>query len=207
MGCTDGDDDCLAAELPTHSVQVAAFDMTATEITQTQYLTFASENPSTFNDCATCPVDSVKWADAKAFCESIGGRLPSEAEWEYAAGRANSGPYVCGASSSCLDDVAWYNENASASTHPAGSKAPNADCLYDMAGNVWEWVEDCWHDTYDGAPTDGSAWTDGDCTYRMQRGGAFGSGESELRVTSRGGDYPDIYFVPSPGFRCARSAQ
>ena len=76
-----------------------------------------------------------------------------------------------------------------------------------MAGNVWEWVEDCWHDTYDGAPADGSAWVDGDCTYRIQRGGAFGVGSSELRASSRGGDYPDIYFVPAPGFRCARSAQ
>ena len=207
MGCSAGDDACLAAESPSHTVNVSAFELTATEITQAQYLAQTGENNSKFDDCPTCPVDSVKWSEANDYCVAVGGRLPTEAEWEYAARAAGSDSYACGASSACLADIAWYDQNAVSSTHAVASKNPTGHCLYDMAGNVWEWVQDCWHDTYDGAPEDGSAWVAGDCTYRIQRGGAFGVGASELRVSSRGGDYPDMYFVPAPGFRCARSPQ
>jgi formylglycine-generating enzyme required for sulfatase activity len=207
MGCSTGDDTCLLAESPTRTVTVEAFELMATEVTQAQYFAETGKNPSKYDGCDTCPVDSVKWAEAVAYCETLGGRLPTEAEWEYAARAGGSDAYVCGSSAGCLDVAAWYDQNASASTHEVASKTPNDLCLFDMAGNVWEWVRDCWHDTYDGAPASAGPWEDGDCTYRVQRGGAFGVSESELRVSSRGGDYPDIYFVPAPGFRCARSAE
>ena len=73
-----------------------------------------------------------------------------------------------------------------------------------MLGNVVEWIQDCWHDDYTDAPTDGSAWQEDDCEFRMLRGGAFGLEPIGLRISNRDGDYPDAYFIPSPGFRCAR---
>ncbi len=208
MGCSAGDAQCDEAELPAHAVSIPAFEMTETEITQNQYEQEMGNNPSAFTNCVNCPVDWVIYNDATAFCETLGGRLPSEAEWEYAARAGTTSIYGCGDDSACLDDVAWYLGNAGGKTHPVKQKQVNDFGLYDMLGNVWEWNADCWHDDFSGdPPADGSVWDDEDCTYRIVRGGCFGLDAAGLRVSNRGGDYPDVYFVPSPGFRCARDVQ
>jgi formylglycine-generating enzyme required for sulfatase activity len=204
MGCSPGDDSCDASELPVHAVRIAAFELTEAEITQAQYLAGTGEAPSRYDGCPDCPVDSVRWEDAAAFCATLGGRLPTEAEWEYAARGGLTTRYGCGDGTNCLDVSAWYFDNAGGETHPVGGKRPNGYCLFDMYGNVPEWVEDCWHDDYAGAPADGGAWIETDCTYRVARGGAFGMDALGLRASSRTGDYPDIYFLAAPGFRCAR---
>jgi hypothetical protein len=109
MGCSPGDTQCLSSESPRHLVTVSAFRMTETEITQAQYEHVTGSNPSYFTDCPDCPVEQVDWYQAKTFCEAIGYRLPSEAEWEYAARAGTETPWTCVDSmSSCLGDIAWY---------------------------------------------------------------------------------------------------
>ena len=114
-------------------------------------------------------------------------RLLTEAEWEYAARAGSTTAYFWG------DEIGKDNANCNGcgsqwdgrQTSPVGSFKPNAFGLYDMAGNVWQWVQDCYHDNYNGAPTDGSAWTSGDCNLRVVRGGSFIYGPRALRAAAR----------------------
>ena len=203
MGCSPGDKDCAGNEEPRRSVAVDAFEMTSTEITGAQYEDVAGSDPSYNYGCPDCPVERVGWEEAKAFCEALGGRLPSEAEWEYAARGGAETKYHCGDDGDCIGAIAWSNPNSTWTTHPAGEKSPNAFGLYDMHGNVWEWVEDCWHSDYDGAPTTGAVWEDGDCASRIIRGGSFVNNAAGLRVSNRNREFPAsrCAFI---GFRCAR---
>ena len=112
----------------------------------------------------------------------------TEAEWEYACRAGGEMAYPWGNDPTKLKDHAWYWINARGRSQPVGGKQPNAFGLHDMHGNVWEWVEDVWHQTYDGAPGDGSAWIDGgDQSKRARRGGDWGSKERYLRCTVRSG--------------------
>jgi formylglycine-generating enzyme required for sulfatase activity len=117
-------------------------------------------------------------------------RLLSEAEWEYAARARTTGPYSFEDDESVLGEYAWYGKNSGNRTHPVGEKKPNGFGLYDMHGNVWEWVEDCYHDSYQEAPSDGSAWIAGACGERVVRGGAWGGNPRDLRSAVRGGNTP-----------------
>ena len=135
-------------------------------------------------------------------------RLLSEAEWEYAARAGTQTAYSWG------DEIGKGNANCNGcgsqwdgrQTAPVGSFAPNAFGLYDMHGNVWEWVEDCYHDNYDGAPTDGSAWTAvGDCTYRVVRGGSWQDLPSDLRAANRHRRHSDVIQRKELGFRVVRT--
>ena len=204
MGCLPGDADCDFDESPRHTVNISTFRMTEAEVTQAQYEAVTGETPSRFSGCPDCPVERVTWHEAKAFCEAIGGRLPSEAEWEFAARAGTTTRYYCGDDSACLDDIAWYGANSRYVTHPVAEKMANAFGLYDMLGNVWEWIEDCWHDDYNGAPSTGRVWTEGaNCFYRVQRGGSWTSLDEYLRVSERNGYNPDSrnsWF----GLRCAQ---
>ena len=116
-------------------------------------------------------------------------RLPTEAEWEYAARSGGKDEIWSGTSDKeQLADYAWFNMNSTGSTQPVGTKKSNGLGLKDMNGNVWEWVEDCWHDDYNNAPTDGSAWLEengGNCGIRLRRGGAWTNSPPSLRSTSR----------------------
>jgi len=133
------------------------------------------------------PAVNVSWYDTKHYVTWIAKvtgkpyRLLTEAEWEYAARAGNPGRFSFG------DDEAKLGEHASlgGGTQRVGSFTRNAFGLYDMHGSVWEWVEDCSNDTYEGAPTDGSAWLTGDCRFRMIRGGASDDNPSDLRSASR----------------------
>ena len=149
----------------------------------------------------------MNWNDAKQFVSRLSAktgktyRLPSEAEWEYAC-RAGGRQEYCG--SDRADDVAWYSGNSGSATHSVAGKQANAWGLHDMSGNVWEWTEDCWNGNYSSAPTDGSAWTAGDCSQRVVRGGSWFSYPLNLRSAYRGrftaaDRYNDL------GFRVART--
>jgi formylglycine-generating enzyme required for sulfatase activity len=185
-------------EQPVHRVSVPIFLMGKTEVTQGQWRAVMGSNPSRFNLCGDdCPVEQVNWDEAQEFTNRLSQktgkqyRLPSEAEWEYAARAGSTTKRSFGDDESQLGDHAWYLGNSKAwfgenKTQRVAQKRPNAFGLFDMYGNVWEWVQDCWHYNYAGAPTDGSAWTT-TCSYnaRVLRGGSWGNYPSFLRSAIR----------------------
>jgi len=154
-----------ANELPSHKICIDYnFYLGKYEVTQKEWIAVMGSNPSMFKNSDN-PVELVSWNDAQEFIKRLNKkegsnkyRLPSEAEWEYAARAGSKGKYYFGNSEASLSDYAWYDKNSNKETHTVGQKKPNAWGLYDMLGNVREWVEDCYHDDYSGAPTDGSAW-------------------------------------------------
>jgi formylglycine-generating enzyme required for sulfatase activity len=194
---------CFDNESPLHAVDVAAFEITETEVTQLQYHDVMGVSPSDYY-CPECAVTKVSWDMAEAFCEAVGARLPTEAEWEYAARAGTTGPYYCG-DESCLPDIAWYADTSSGKGEVVAQKDPNDFGLYDMLGNAIEWVEDCYHNSYTGAPDDGSAWTAAGCEYFVMRGGCYGSTPGALRVSWRDGFITNFYGSCLPGIRCART--
>ena len=231
MGCSPNDEDCYSYEEPRHSVNVPGFQMTQHEVTNTQYAAFLNDRGN--STCAgypcqhavnaeywdlhlsesddswtvdggyeTYPVVMVTWYGAKAFCEAAGGRLPSEAEWEYAARAGTTTKYYCGDDANCLDAIACWDQS---DTCPVGQYASNDFGLYDMLGGVWEWVADCDHNNYTGAPTDGSVWNDEQCVSpRVLRGGSWsGDYSGALRSSNRTANDP-VGWVDYSGFRCAR---
>ncbi len=141
------------------------------------------------------PVILVSWQEAKGYVTWLRRmtgkdyRLLTEAEWEYSARAGNQGRYSFGDDAAQLGDYAWYPGNSESKTQPVAKKKPNAFGLYDMHGNVWQWVEDCYHKNYRGAPSDGSAWVD-DCvgSGRVVRGGSWNYGPVFLRSASRAGN-------------------
>jgi formylglycine-generating enzyme required for sulfatase activity len=159
------------------------------------------------------PVLGVTWVQAKDFLSWLSKktgqryRLPSEAEWEYAARAGTTTEYWWGrdagvARANCRD----CNTGRPQQTLPVGSFPPNPFGLYDTSGNVAEWVEDCWNDDYKGAPTDGTAWTAGQCRLRVLRGGGFDSQTRYLRTTSRFRYDANAPFFAN-GFRVLRELQ
>ncbi len=163
-----------------HHVTISeAFYLGKYEVTQKQWHEVMEDNPSYFKG-DDLPVENISWDDVNKFIEKLNGienthkyRLPSEAEWEYAARAGATTRYSFGDDDSKLEEYAWYHENSDGRTHPVGNKGANSWGLYDVHGNVWEWVQDEWHDTYKGAPIDGSAWEDEVSVDRVYRGGSF----------------------------------
>ena len=168
-------------EQPIHRVKIPQFAIGKAPVTQAQWKALMGNNPSHFqgdgND--NCPVEQVSWDDTQQYIAKLNAltgqkyRLPSEAEWEYACRAGSTGEWCFGDDESQLTHYAWYQDNSDGKTHPVGQKRPNAFGLYDVHGNVWEWVQDCWNENYHGAPTDGSAWLTGDCRQRVVRGGSW----------------------------------
>lgn len=219
------------AEGPQHRVNVFAFYMGGYEITQAQWKAVMGSNPSSFKG-DDLPVEMVSWNDAKAFCEKLDQmtgkiyRLPSEAEWEYACRAGTTGDYASDpdaeiqsgdddfakflAELRALDEMAWHADNSSSKTNPVGKKRPNAFKLYDMHGNVWEWCEDVWHDSYGSRnghpPNDGSAWlTGGEQNLRVLRGGSWNNDSQSVRSAYRDRSAPGAR-GSNIGFRVVVSA-
>ena len=149
----------------------------------------------------------VSHQDAKAYADWLkvntgkAYRLPTEAEWEYAARSGTDTPWFWPGGESSTGDYAWFSDNAEKMTHPVGKKKPNAFGLYDTAGNAWEWVEDAWHYKFQGSTTDGTAWVDNNAG-RVLRGGSWFSIGGFVRSAYRRGDEPG-YGYDYIGFRLA----
>jgi len=194
MGSEDGESD----ERPTRQATISRpFYLGKYEVTQGQWQTIMGNNPSLFQGDSKLPVEQVWWSDVQAFIGKLnakeGGtryRLPTEAEWEYAARAGSTSAYSFGNEASRLGEYAWYRDNSGGKTHPVGQLQPNAWGLYDMHGNVMEWVQD-WYGRYSEKPvTDHQGPPSG--SHRMRRGGAWNSVATVCRSANR-------YSVP--GFR------
>jgi len=205
MGCSPGDYECQSDELPAHRVRITrGFQIGRYEVTQEQWQAVMDSNPSRFQG-ATLPVECVSWNDVRGFLQRLNGRndgfryrLPTEAEWEYAARAGTEYKY---AGASALGDVAWYSGNSGSRTHPVGQKRPNAWGLYDMLGNVSEWCQD-WYGGYSSAaannPTGPSSGFD-----RVLRGGSWDSMAMYARVSVRSRNIPGLWYS-FLGLRCVR---
>ncbi len=200
MGCSEApkDPQCdKEDEFPTHTVAISkGFWMGQTEVTQQAYRKVTGKNPSHFKGPQR-PVESVSWDEAKAYCATVGLRLPTEADWEYAA-RAGSRAAQYGD----LNEIAWYRSNSNSTTYDVGLQAANAWGLKDMLGNVWEWTAD-WYDASYYAKTpakDPSGPTSGN--RRVLRGGSWDFNPGLVRVSVRFRGVPSVR-VNYIGFRCA----
>ena len=207
-------------EYPQHEVRISQpFYLQSTAVTQGQWKKVMVDNRSEFKECGDdCPVEKVWWYEAQDFIKKLNEmegtnkyRLPSEAEWEYACRAGTTTNFSFGDDASKLAEYAWYSDNSEERTHPVGTKKPNTWGLCDMHGNVWEWLEDDWHGTYQKTPyraplpLDGSAWVEKSRgADRVIRGGGWGDGAGLCRSAIRFGLKPDYRNV-DVGFRLARS--
>jgi formylglycine-generating enzyme required for sulfatase activity len=198
MGSTGNGKQVWADETPAHKVTLSEYWIGKTEITNKQYRSFRPGHRGE----ASMPVTGLSWAEAQAACVYFGGRLPTEAEWEYAARAGSQTAWSFGDDEKRLGEYAWYGERWGGTPHPVGKKKPNAWGLYDMHGNVAEVVAD-WFGTYTSqAQTDPTGPSLGE--FCILRGGAFGDSARTLRAACRrvyGPESQSTYF----GFRCARS--
>ncbi len=172
-------------EKPIHTVTVSSFYMDKTEVTQREYRKVMGKNPSNFSGCDECPVEQVNWHDANAYAKRVGKRLPTEAEWEYAARGGSAGSPTKYAGSNNIKDVAWYYGNSGKKTHPVGQKQPNALGLYDMSGNVWEWCSDWYDDNYYKNSPKNNPKGPNSGTNRVLRGGSWSGNGFYCRVANR----------------------
>jgi formylglycine-generating enzyme required for sulfatase activity/subtilisin-like proprotein convertase family protein len=207
MGAPAGETHSNTDERPVHTVTFAqGFFVAKYEVTVAQYAACqtvgACTAPGSGNTGATQPRDQIDWAQAGAVCGWLGGRRPSEAEWEYAAKGPVHRLYPWGDEPASCDRAVY---SGCGGVQPVGSKPAGASWCgaLDMAGNLWEWVADWYHSDYNGAPTDGSAWVDPPGSSRVLRGGSFGTFASGLRSAGR------YYYSPtsrgaSIGARCFR---
>ena len=228
MGCVSGKG-CSNAEKPVHEVTIAAFALSKYEVTFVEYDRFTDATGRQRVDDegwgrGRRPVIRVFWGDAVAYTEWLSEktgeryRLPSEAEWEYAARAGSETKYHFGDEESQLcrygnhadtsTDYRWRNQACSdgvgKQTATVGRYQPNAWGLHDMHGNLWEWVQDCWNDSYRGAPTDGSAWETGNCKTRVMRGGCWYDPPENLRAANRSRPISGARSY-GEGFRVART--
>jgi len=187
-----------------HEVTLSPFLIAKFEVSQAEWKRVMGDNPSTFQGDDLVPVD-VSWDDCKKFCEKLGLRLPTEAEWEYACRAGTDGPY---AGSGVLVEMGWYAENSGQEPHPVGEKKPNDFGLHDMHGNVWEWCEDVWDPEFYSKPE--SRQKDPLCTSgsdaRIFRGGSRGDYARNHRCAFRHGALSSERFFfrgfrPSMSFR------
>jgi formylglycine-generating enzyme required for sulfatase activity len=204
-----GSDKFGVDEQPVHRVKIDYdFYLGKYEVTQSQWKAVMGNNPSGFKKCgAACPVERVSWNEVKEFIGKLNNlqnefeyRLPSEAEWEYAARAGTTEDYY-----DDLDLIAWYDQNSRHKTHPVGQKKPNNFGLYDMTGNVLEWCEDIYQEHYLNLPADGSVNNDkGDKKFRIVRGGSWVLSKFDLRSAYRAGGGLTVH-LDVIGFRLAGS--
>ena len=207
MGATaEQSSDAYDDEMPAHQVTLSSYCIGETEVTQALWQAVMGSNPSYFTGDLNRPVECVSWNNCQIFISKLNEltgktfRLPTEAEWEYAALGGNRSQGYKYAGGNDVGEVAWCSGYSSSTTHPVATKAPNELGLYDMSGNVWEWVQD-WYGSYSSesqtnptGPESGSV--------RVDRGGGWGSNASRCRVSHRS-NYNPTYSTSDLGLRLA----
>lgn len=195
MGDTHGDGG--SDEQPVHSVTVKTFKIAKTETTVLQWKTFCNATGRKMPDAPewgwidSHPIVNVSWNDAIAYTEWLSEkfnaayRLPTEAEWEYAARGGNQSKGTKYSGSKSPDNAGWYEENSGGTTHPVAGKTPNELGLYDMSGNVWEWCMDRYGSDYYGSSPNADPKGPASGSYRVLRGGGWDDATSRYRVTIR----------------------
>ncbi|MGM9688377.1 MAG: formylglycine-generating enzyme family protein, partial [Alloprevotella sp.] len=207
MGATAEMQNPYDDEKPTHQVTLSSYSIGETEVTQALWQAVMGNNPSYFKG-DNLPVEQVSWDDCQEFIRKLNlqtgqrFRLPTEAEWEFAARGGNRSNHTQYSGSSNLDEVAWYTSNSGSKTHPVKTKKANELGIYDMTGNVWEWCQD-WYGSYSSSsqynPTGPSSGS-----YRVYRGGSWNGGPRCCRSSSRCDNAPG-YRYNSLGLRLALS--
>ncbi|MCL2290902.1 MAG: formylglycine-generating enzyme family protein [Bacteroidetes bacterium] len=192
MGCNDGDDECYEQELPAHPVTLSSFKIAIYPITQKQWISLMGSNPSFyFGD--DMPVHGVSWDDAQKFIRELrlttgkAYRLPTEAEWEYAARGGNQSMRYKYSGSNNVDEVAWHRDNSNRKLHPVGTKKPNELGIYDMSGNAKEWCLDGWYRIYTNVPQTNPQYTIENIIPRIVRGGGAFYSTVTCRISAREG--------------------
>lgn len=198
---------------PIHSVYLNSYYIGKYEVTQAQWKAVMGNNPSEYKGCPTCPVNKVSWYDVQDYLQKLNTltgknyRLPTEAEWEYAARGGNKSEGYIYSGSDNLESVAWYNENSNYQAHPVGQKKPNELGIYDMTGSEAEWCSDWYNENHDAnsnyyknspkenpkGPNSGYA--------KVVRGGSWRDYDRGSRVAYRGLNRPDDKDYPDYGFR------
>jgi formylglycine-generating enzyme required for sulfatase activity len=217
MGGAEGED----ASRPTHRVHLRySFAIARYEVPQDLWTVLMGRNPSRWKGPRNA-VEMLSFDEAVEFCNKatsrlraaglIGGnqvvRLPSEAEWEYAARAGTTTRYSFGDDVAQLDQHAWSTRNAAGNDPPVGARRANPWNLHDVHGYLWEWCADVWHDNYEGAPSDGSAWTTGgDPTRRVLRGGSWKDTAEKLTSSYRRGASRQLV-DDAVGLRCVLSVE
>ncbi len=184
-----GSDDWYEWEKPVHQVTLSDYFIGETEVTQELWTAVMGSNPSYFSGNTQFPVECVSWNDCQTFIAKLNAltdetfRLPTEAQWEYAARGGNKSNGFLYSGSNTIDDVAWYYEDPVSKSHPVKTKAPNELGIYDMSGNIWEWCSDWYGEYSSAAQTDPAGSSTG--SYRVCRGGSWGSYAASCRVANR----------------------
>ena len=197
-------------EHPPHSVKITKpFYLQTTEVSQGQWKRVMGDNPSYFKNCGNdCPVENVSWRDGKEFIRELNQiegtnkyRFPTESEWEYACRAETTTVFSFGDEANKIGEYAWYSANSESQTHPVGQKKSNGWGLYDMHGNVWEWVQDWYGDYASNSVVDPKGPDNG--KFRVSRGGSFINEAHVLRSAHRGRSAP-VHHNYIKGFRVAR---
>ena len=212
MGASEDDTEAWGSEKPAHQVTLSSFRIGQTEVTQALWLAVMGSNPSSHTGNLNFPVENVSWKDCQTFIAKLNEitgeqfRLPTEAEWEFAARGGNNSQGYKYAGSNDIDDVAWYSGNSGYSgsslkySHRVCTKAANELGLYDMSGNVWEWCQD-WDGSYSNDPQTNPGGPEAGRT-RINRGGCYVGEAADCRVSSRSG-YDPAYSLGFLGLRLA----
>ena len=192
---------------PVHSVTLSSYSIGETEVTQALWKAVMGTNPSNHQG-DNLPVEKVSWIDCQTFITKLNQltgktfRLPTEAEWEFAAKGGTKSKGYTYSGSNTIGDVAWYYENSGSETHAVATKQANELGIYDMSGNVLEWCQDCYGSYSDEAQTNPTGPSDG--SFRVYRGGSWGSSAGGCRAANRDLYYPD-YISDYIGFRLVLS--
>lgn len=203
-------------ESPIHRARIESFYMQTTEVTQEQYYKIMGKNPSKFNkkklrkETKNYPVESVSWYDAKKFVKKLNKMentnkysLPTESQWEYAIRAGKKTKWYFGNTAYDLVKFAWYSKNSSKQTNIVATKEPNPWGLYDMYGNVYEWIEDDYAYNYEKAPRNGNAYKAKGSRYKVKRGGSWKTKKDDMTSSYRNASVPKFRSYIG-GFRVAR---